>query len=73
MIVFYTVEVAISGIYSIASRWISTKWEIPLWPAVLGYTGIYFLLVSAMEIWETAKLYWDVLGRLYFDKVTFFI
>ena len=41
--------------------------------SVLGYIGIFLVLVFVMEFWEIAELYWDVLGKFYFDKDKFSI
>lgn len=34
---------------------------------VFEYTGMFLVLVSVTEIWEIAKLYWDLLGKFYFN------
>ena len=74
--VLYLLEVLISGFYSIASRGIGIKWENTLprlyqggqryWN-VFEYTGMLLVLLSVTEIWEIAKLYWDLLGKSYFN------
>ena len=40
---------------------------------VLGHTGIFLLLVFVMEIWEIAKLFWDVFRKFYLDEEKIFL
>ena len=72
--VLYLLEVLISGFYSIASRGGEHTAKVGglyqggqrYWN-VFEYTGMFLVLVSVTEIWEIAKLYWDLLGKFYFN------
>ena len=40
---------------------------------MVAILGIFLVLVFVMEVWEIAKLTWDVLEKFYFGKEKFFL
>lgn len=40
---------------------------------IVAILGIFLVLVFVMEVWEIAKLTWDVLEKFYFGKEKFFL